>query len=134
MPAGVWYALVIVSDRWNIGLRGLAFADGPGSVVTFDVAGSVFVPVGAIAAGCRVVSSLRATEWAPPASLSGASCSLGRGQGCWCWKALYAASISFGPGIVRPAFVMCEGMPAGCGALAIADRRGTERGELRIGP
>ena len=35
----------------------------------------------------------------------GASCSFWRGQGYWCWKALYAASISLGPSILRPALV-----------------------------
>ena len=35
----------------------------------------------------------------------GCSCSFGRAQGFWCWKALYAVSISLHPGIVRPAFV-----------------------------
>ena len=35
----------------------------------------------------------------------GALCSFGRDWGCWCWKAFFAASISLGPGIVRPAFI-----------------------------
>ena len=35
----------------------------------------------------------------------GASCSLGRGRGIWRRKALYAVSMSFSPGISRPAFV-----------------------------
>ena len=35
----------------------------------------------------------------------GASCLLGRGRGCWRRKALYAVSMSLGPGISRPAFV-----------------------------
>ena len=39
----------------------------------------------------------------PP--LLGVSCSLGRGLRCWCWKVLYAVSMSLGPGMVRPAFV-----------------------------
>ena len=33
------------------------------------------------------------------------SCSLGRGQGCWRWKAMYAVPMSLGPGMSRPAFV-----------------------------
>ena len=28
----------------------------------------------------------------------GVSCSLGRGRGCWRWKAVYAVSMSLGPG------------------------------------
>ena len=39
-----------------------------------------------------------------PLSL-GVSCSLGRGRGCWRWKAVYAVSMSLGPGMSRPAFV-----------------------------
>ena len=39
-----------------------------------------------------------------PPSL-GVSCSLGRGRGCWRWKAVYAVSMSLGPGMSRPAFV-----------------------------
>ena len=35
----------------------------------------------------------------------GVSCSLGRGRGCWPWKALYAGSMSWNPGMSRPAFV-----------------------------
>ena len=35
----------------------------------------------------------------------GVSCSLGGGRGCWRWKALYALSMSLGPGISRSAFV-----------------------------
>ena len=35
----------------------------------------------------------------------GAVCSFRRGQGCWRWKALYAASMSLGPGKARPASV-----------------------------
>ena len=34
-----------------------------------------------------------------------ALCSFGQGRGCWRWKAFYAASMSLGPGILRPAFV-----------------------------
>ena len=46
VPAPAWYALVIVSDWWHIGLRGVVFGDGPGGMVPFDSAGSVFVAVG----------------------------------------------------------------------------------------
>ena len=37
-------------------------------------------------------------RWAavPGLPLLGASCLLGRGQGCWCWKVLYAVSMSLG--------------------------------------
>ena len=45
VPARAWYALVIVSDRWYIGLRGVVFGDGPGGMVSLDSAGSVFVAV-----------------------------------------------------------------------------------------
>ena len=31
----------------------------------------------------------------------GAYCTLWRGWGCWCWKGLYAASISLGPWVCR---------------------------------
>ena len=46
---------------------------------------------------------LGSSWFVPP--LLGVSCLLGRGHGCWCWKLLYAVSISLGPGIVCPAFV-----------------------------
>ena len=65
----------------------------------------------------------------------GALCSFRRGRGCWCWKALYAASISLGPGMVRPAFVAHVRRYAWkMLALAIACRRGRGHGGLRIGP
>ena len=35
----------------------------------------------------------------------GASCLIGRGRGCWRRKALYAVSMSLGPGMSRPALV-----------------------------
>ena len=46
VPARAWYAPVIVSDWWYIGLRGVVFGDGPGGMVSLYGAGSVFVPVG----------------------------------------------------------------------------------------
>ena len=46
VPTSACYALVIVSDRWHIGLRGVVFGDGPGGMVSLDGAGSVFVAVG----------------------------------------------------------------------------------------
>ena len=45
VSARAWYALVIVSDWWYIGLRGVVFRDGPGGMVSLDSAGSVFVAV-----------------------------------------------------------------------------------------
>ena len=45
VPAHAWYALVIVSDWWYIGLRGVVSGDGPGGMVPLDSAGSVFVAV-----------------------------------------------------------------------------------------
>ena len=45
VPARARYALVTVSDRWYIGLRGIVFGDGPGGMVSLDSAGSVFVAV-----------------------------------------------------------------------------------------
>ena len=45
VPARAWYALVIVSDWWDIGLRGVVFGDAPGGMVSPDSAGSVFVAV-----------------------------------------------------------------------------------------
>ena len=47
VPARAWYALVIVSDWWHIGLRGVVFGDQPGGMVPSDSAGSPFS-----AAGC----------------------------------------------------------------------------------
>ena len=47
VPACAWYALVIVSDWWHIGLRGVVFGDGQGGVVPLDGAGSVLCPLGA---------------------------------------------------------------------------------------
>ena len=38
VPKRAWYALVIVSDSWHIGLRGVLFGDGPGSMVPSDSA------------------------------------------------------------------------------------------------
>ena len=66
VPARAWYALVTVSDWWYIGLRCIVFGDGPGGMVSLDSAGSMFVAV--LVAGWWVVSSLRLTGWAPPAS------------------------------------------------------------------
>ena len=45
VPARAWYALVIASDWWYIGLRRVVFWDGPGGIVSLDTAGSVLVAV-----------------------------------------------------------------------------------------
>ena len=45
VPARARYALVTVSDRWYNSLRGVVFGDGPGGIVSLDIAGSVFVSV-----------------------------------------------------------------------------------------
>ena len=46
VPARAWYAFVIVSDWWHIGLRGMMFGDEPEDMVPLDSVGSVFVAVG----------------------------------------------------------------------------------------
>ena len=45
VPARARHALVIVSDWWYIGLRGVVLGDGQGGMVSLDSAGSVFVAV-----------------------------------------------------------------------------------------
>ena len=45
VPARAPYALVVVSDWWYIGPRGVVFGDGQGGMVSLDSAGSVFVAV-----------------------------------------------------------------------------------------
>ena len=55
--------------------------------------GGVWPSADGVGSSCVVLPSL------------GVSCSLRRGQGCWCRKPLYAVSMSLGPSISRPAFV-----------------------------
>ena len=81
VPAHAWCALVIVSDWWHIGLRGVVFLDGPGGVVAFDAASSAFVPVGL---SSRMVGGVQpspdrmgSSRFVLPSL--GASCSFGRG-------------------------------------------------------
>ena len=57
VPARAWYALVIVSDWWHIGIRGVVFGDGSAD----GVRSSCFVLL-----------------------LLGVWCSLGRDRRCWC--------------------------------------------------
>ena len=63
-----------------------------------------------LGAGSRMVGGVQpsadgvGSSCVVPPSL-GVSCSLGRGRGCWRCKAVYAVSMSLGPGMSRPAFV-----------------------------
>ena len=75
VPARVWSPLVIVSDWWQVGLRGVVFRDGPGGMLSWDGVGRVFVAMGAssrmvggvhtsangVGSSCFVLPSLRAS-------------------------------------------------------------------------
>ena len=81
MDQGVWC-------RWTVRVPCLCPLGASSRMV-----GSVQLSADGSGSSCVVLASLRV------------SCSLGRGRGCWRWKALYAVSMSLGPGMSRPAFV-----------------------------
>ena len=107
MPAGAWRAVVVVPDRWYIGLRGVVLGGDPRGVATLDSSGGLLVSIGRqkLDGGWHPSFTRRGGLIPRRAPVIGVSWSAMQGRGCCGQNVWYTLVMSFGAGMVRPVVV-----------------------------